>query len=239
MPVRIWLASRPPPMASKASVAPVAFSASISSAMKPADVELQTWTAPAARSIASWSGFRTMFTSGICCSMQSRLSIWPRLEAAAVCTSALCFSIRMVSTMPSTVIGFTNEAAPSIAVTPAGSSRHSATLTDRYWEYIPPPAAATTLPSRALAAADPPAATTVPAPSLPTGMGVPTRPARPRMATSGMGAVTTGRSADPLATAAANCALTTPLRSGRRRPAQFCPRARRRPSRSDGDHRVG
>src|SRR5690242_20731362 len=109
----------------------------------------------------------------------------------------------LVSTMPSTVIGFTNEAAPSIAVMPAGSSRHSATLTDRYWEYIPPPAAATTLPSRARAAADSPAATTVPAPSLPTGMGVPTRPARPRMAASGMGAVTTGRSADPLATAAA------------------------------------
>src|ERR1700735_4717661 len=61
----------------------------------------------------------------------------------------------MVSTMPSTVIGFTNEAAPSIAVAPAGSSRHSATLTDRYWEYIPPPAAATTLPSRARAAGDP------------------------------------------------------------------------------------
>src|SRR5271166_3074277 len=77
----------------------------------------------------------------------------------------------MVSTMPSTVIGFTNEAAPSIAVAPAGSSRHSATLTDRYCEYIPPPAAATTLPSRACAAADSPAATTVPAPSLPTGEG--------------------------------------------------------------------
>src|SRR5689334_20113318 len=80
----------------------------------------------------------------------------------------------MVSTMPSTVIGFTNEAAPSTAVAPAGSSRHSATLTDRYCEYIPPPAAATTLPSRACAAADSPAATTVPAPSLPTGRGVPT-----------------------------------------------------------------
>src|SRR2546429_269010 len=94
----------------------------------------------------------------------------------------------MVSTMPSTVIGFTNEAAPSIAVAPAGSSRHSATLTARYCEYIPPPAAATTWPSRACAAADPPAATTVPAPSLPTAMGVPTRPARPRMAASGIGA---------------------------------------------------
>src|SRR5881227_3863837 len=57
----------------------------------------------------------------------------------------------MVSTMLSTVIGFTNEAAPSIAVAPAGSSRHSMTLTDRYCEYIPPPAAATTLPSRARA----------------------------------------------------------------------------------------
>src|SRR5580704_5320334 len=57
----------------------------------------------------------------------------------------------MVSTMPSAVIGFTNEAAPWIAVAPAGSSRHSATLTARYCEYIPPPAAATTWPSRARA----------------------------------------------------------------------------------------
>ena len=93
-------------------------------------------------------------------------------------------------------------AAPSIALAPAGSARHSATLTTRYCEYIPPPAAATTLPSNLCAAGDPPAATTVPAPSLPTGMAVPTRPARPGMAASGMGAVTTGRSADPLAAAA-------------------------------------
>src|SRR6266704_5198560 len=104
----------------------------------------------------------------------------------------------MVSTMPSTVIGFTNEAAPSIAVAPAGSSRHSATLTGRYCEYIPPPAAATTLPGRARAAAGPPAATTVPAPALPAGLGVPARPAaRARLAAAGTGAVTTGRSADP------------------------------------------
>ena len=109
----------------------------------------------------------------------------------------------MVSAMPSAVIGFTNQAAPSIAVAPAGSSRHSATGTGRYCAYIPPPAAATTLPSRARAAAGPPAATTVPAPSLPAGSGVPTRPARPRMPASGIGAATTGRPADPLATAAA------------------------------------
>ena len=133
-----------------------------------------------------------------------------------MCTSALWSSIRIVSTMPSAVIGLTNEAAPWIAVAPAGSSRHSPTLTDRYCEYIPPPAAATALPTRACAAGDSPAATTVPAPSLPTSMDVPTRAARPRMAASGMGAMTTGRSADPLATAAAMSAPpnSSPLSEG-------------------------
>src|SRR5690242_1662640 len=85
----------------------------------------------------------------------------------------------MVSAMPGAVIGFTNEAAPSIAVAPAGRPGHSAALTGRYCEYMPPPAAAATGPSRARAAAGPPAATTVPAPSSPAGTGVlPGRPGR-------------------------------------------------------------
>src|SRR5262249_31210880 len=103
----------------------------------------------------------------------------------------------MVSTMPSTVIGFTNEAAPWIAVAPAGSSRHSATLTDRYCEYIPPPAAATTLPSRARATGDSPAATTVPAPSLPTGIGAPPGPARAARGGLGEGGGDTGALSRP------------------------------------------
>ncbi len=66
-----------------------------------------------------------MLTSGICSSMQSRLSIWPRLEAAAVCTRAVWPSIRMVSTIPSAVSGLTNDAAPSAARAPSGNSRHA------------------------------------------------------------------------------------------------------------------
>ncbi len=89
---------------------------------------------------------------------------------------------------------------------PSGSSRHRLTSTQRYCAYMAPPAAATVLPSRACAAGDEPAATTGPAPSLPTGIEMPTRPATARMAASGSGAVTTGLSGGPLATAAATSA---------------------------------
>src|ERR1700686_4327831 len=104
--------------------------------------------------------------------------------------------------MPSAVIGFTNDDAPSTAGVPAGSSRHSDASTQRYWAYMAPPATATVLPSRAPAPADEPAATTVPEPSLPTGIGMPPRAFAARTAASGSGAVTTGRSAEPLHTAA-------------------------------------
>ena len=43
------------------------------------------------------------------------LSIWPRLDAAAVCTSAVWPSRRIVSTMPSAVSGLTKHDAPSAA----------------------------------------------------------------------------------------------------------------------------
>ena len=46
MALRIWLASLPPPMASKAMVAPVAVTAAISSAMKFGEVESTTYLAP-------------------------------------------------------------------------------------------------------------------------------------------------------------------------------------------------
>ncbi len=123
-----------------------------------------------------------------------------------MCTRAVWFSSRMVSTMPSTVMGLTNEDAPSTAEVPSGSSRHRDTSTQRYWAYMSPPTTATVLPSRAAAAADWPAATTVPAPSLPVGIGMPTRPAAALMAASGSGAVTTGRSAEPAETAAVTSA---------------------------------
>ena len=126
--------------------------------------------------------------------MQMRLSIWPRLEAAAVCTSALWPSRRMVSTMPSAVSGLTKHEAPSAGVAPAGSTRHCSALMVRYCEYIAPPSMATVLPSSACAAGEAPAATTTPAPSLPTGIDW-SEPAghAPSCARSGTCAVTTGR----------------------------------------------
>src|SRR5260370_41933725 len=104
--------------------------------------------------------------------------------------------------MPSAVSGLTNEEAPSAAGVPAGSGMQKAACAQRYSAYMPPPASATVLPSSAAAAADDPAATTVPAPSLPTGIGSPARAAAARMAPSDHGAMPPRRSAGPPATPA-------------------------------------
>ncbi len=118
---RICPARRPPPIASKAIVAPVATSAAVRSSVNDGAVELQTCSAPADRSIVSCSGDRTMLTRPIPSARHSRFSIWPRFDAAAVCTSAVWPSRRIVPTRPSTVSGFTKHDAPSTAVTPSGN----------------------------------------------------------------------------------------------------------------------
>ena len=148
-----------------------------------------TCFAPASRNSCACSGLRTMLTSGTPSAMQMRFSICPRLDAAAVCTSALWPSRRMVSTMPSAVSGLTKHDAPSAGLVPGGSTRHWSSLMVRYCAYIAPPSSATVLPSSACAAADEPAATTTPAPSLPTGSDWPARPAIARSARSGTRAV--------------------------------------------------
>jgi hypothetical protein len=80
-----------------------------------------------------------MQTSGTPSSRQYRSNICPSVDAAAVCTSAVWPSARIVSTIPSTVIGFTKDAAPAAAGAPAGSARHAAASTQRYCAYIAPP----------------------------------------------------------------------------------------------------
>ena len=117
---RIWPASLPPPIASKARVAPVRRSASVSSAMKPGDAVLTTCRAPCARNSASCSGLRTTLTRPMPSARQRRLSICPRFDAAAVCTSARWPSRRIVSVIPSAVSGLTKHDAPSAALVPAG-----------------------------------------------------------------------------------------------------------------------
>ncbi len=129
--------------------------------------------------------------------MQILLSICPRFDAAAVCTSALCPSRRMVSVMPSAVSGLTKQDAPSAGVVPAGSGRHSFTFRQRYCAYMAPPIIATVRPIRALAASDDPVLMTTPAPSLPTGMDSSSRPAIARIPASGTFAVMTGLSLVP------------------------------------------
>ena len=165
--------------------------------MKLGEPATHTWAAPMALSSVACSGLRTMFTSAMPSCWQMRFSICPRLEAAAVCTSALWPSRRIVSTMPSAVSGLTKDEAPSAGVAPSGKRKHCSAATHRYCEYMAPPSTATVLPSSACAAADAPASTTTPAPSLPTGMEASSRPAMPFMAASGTRAVITGRSAVP------------------------------------------
>ena len=112
-------------------------------------------------------------------------------------TSALWPSRRIVATMPRAVSGLTNEDAPALAGVPSGSARHTDASTQRYCEYIDPPASETVLPMSAWASSDGPASTTVPAPSLPTGSDAPMRPATALNAAGGMVAVTTGLSGGP------------------------------------------
>ncbi len=130
-------------------------------------------------------------------------SIWPRLEAAAVWTSALWPSRFMVSVMPSAVSGLTNHDAPSAALVPAGSGWQSVAFSRRYCAYIEPPTIDTVLPKSACAASDDPALSTVPAPSLPTGMDSSSRAARPGSAAAGTFAVTLMPSPLPAALAVA------------------------------------
>ena len=120
--------------------------------MKRGDAVLTTCTAPCSRSSASCSGLRTMLTRPMPSARQIRFSIWPRFDAAAVWTSALWPSRRIVSVMPRAVSGLTKHDAPSAALVPAGSGRQSSAFTVRYCEYIAPPRTATVLPSSACAA---------------------------------------------------------------------------------------
>src|SRR5215469_15939863 len=80
--------------------------------------------------------------------------------------------------MPSAVSGLTNHDAPSAAVVPAGSGWQSRALRTTYCAYIEPPTVDTVLPISACASSDAPALTTVPAPSLPTGIDWSRRAAR-------------------------------------------------------------
>src|SRR5580700_837059 len=107
----------------------------------------------------------------------------------------------MVSIMPSAVSGLTNDDAPSLADVPSGKTMHDEALTTRYCEYIDPPATATVRSRSDCASGEAPAATTVPAPSLPTDIDLPTLAARERSAPSTSGAITTGRSEVPSSTA--------------------------------------
>ena len=209
MALRIWPAIRPPPTASNANVAPVSCNAATRSAWNVGALESQTCTAPCSRRSAACSGRRTTLTSGTPSARQIRLSIWPRLDAAAVCTSPVCPSRRMVSTIPSAVSGFTNAEAPSTGSAPSGSGRHIRGEARQYSPYAAPPRKPTVRPSSACASGDAPAATTRPLPSLPAVIDWPTLAASTRMTGSAMAAVTVGSSADPLATASETSAIAS------------------------------
>src|SRR5438093_8579540 len=129
--------------------------------------------------------------------VQILLRICARLEAAAVCTSALSPCARIVSTIPSAVSGLTKQEAPAAGVGTGGNTRHCTALMQRYCEYMAPPRIATVLPISACAAGDAPACTTTPAPSLPTGNDCSTRPAIAFITAGEMLAVTAGLSAVP------------------------------------------
>ena len=91
--------------------------------MNPGADESTTTFAPIPRRIFSCSALRTMLTSPTPSARQILFSICPRFDAAAVCTSAVWFSRRIVSTMPSAVSGLTKHDAPSAAVVPVAQQQ--------------------------------------------------------------------------------------------------------------------
>ncbi len=192
MAARIWPASGPPPMASKAMVAPVSIRAAVRSSVNESRLLFTTWVAPIERRRSSCSCLRTMLTSWMPSAMQILLSIWPRFDAAAVWTRAVWPSRRMVSVMPRAVSGLTNIEAPSRGVEPSLSTRALAAGTQRYSAYMAPPRTPTVLPISALASSESPVATTTPPPSLPTGRDCPTRADMAAKTASGRSAVRTG-----------------------------------------------
>mmetsp|Transcript_25260 Transcript_25260/g.79702 ORF Transcript_25260/g.79702 Transcript_25260/m.79702 type:complete len:211 (+) Transcript_25260:519-1151(+) len=123
-----------------------------------------TCVAPRALRPSTCSGLLTMFTSGIFSCTQTRTSMRPSCEAAAVCTMPMWCSRRIFSTMPRTVMGFTKEEAACLGVTPSGCSWTSSILRHCTSVYVKP-WTKTVLPRRCLACS--PASSTTPAPSLP------------------------------------------------------------------------
>ena len=104
---------------------------------------------------------------------------------------------------------------------------------------MPPPRIATVLPISPCASGEAPARTTTPAPSLPTGIGLSRRAARPAIAAGGMRAVTTGWSGVPDALAAPRSgpANSRPWSDGLIGEASIRTRYRRASARASGSSR--
>ena len=170
MQVRIWPASLPPPVASNASVAPVATSALVRSSMNDGELESQTCCAPMRCSSSTCSGLRTMLTSA------DAVFDAELVEHLAEVRRSRGVHERVVAFEPHRLDHAErgqriDEARRAFGRRRARRQQQALRRLDaRYCEYIAPPRIATVLPSSACAAADEPAATTTPAPSLPTGM---------------------------------------------------------------------
>ena len=121
----------------------------------------------------------------------------------------MCPSLRMVSTIPSAVSGFTKRRCSLDRVRALGQRQAHPGEARQYSPYVAPPRNPTVRPSSASASADSPAATTTPAPSLPTAIAWPTRAARAGITGSGIGAVTVGSSSEPPATACERSAIAS------------------------------
>ena len=142
-------------------------------------MESHTCVAPMPRSISSCSGRRTMLTSGTPSARQMRCSICPRFDAAAVCTSAVCPSIRIVSTMPSAVSGLTKQEAPRGRCGSVGQGQAHASPGRIGTRCRSHRRRCRRFARSGLRLVGEPPATTTPAPSLPTVIDWPTAAARP------------------------------------------------------------
>ena len=183
MQVRIWPASLPPPMASKAMVAPVSTSALVRSSMKVGD-----------------GGIDDMLGADLAQDVGLLRAAHDVDEADAVLEADLVEHLaevgggrgmhqRLVALAPHG-LGHAergqriDEAGGAVGRRRAGRQRQARRVAfrQRYCAYIAPPIIATVLPISALAASDDPVLITTPAPSLPTGIDSSSRPAIARIA---------------------------------------------------------
>lgn len=122
-----------PPIASKQVFVPIFSAKTLSSVSKFSSVEFNTYLAPYFFKSSTCSTLLTTLITYIPSFWNSRLTILPRAEAAAVKTTDFYFFWFRISSMPKAVRGLTIDIAPSSKVVSSLKGKHYSDFTIVYW----------------------------------------------------------------------------------------------------------